>query len=102
MTSPKPSVFQRPRSHVKRVRAWCTSFPGQPSTWLEAGFRVVFWSSWASRSCRSGAAARRGVTGIPATFLVDPEGILIAKGLRGDEIKPAVEEALREAFGEKP
>jgi thiol-disulfide isomerase/thioredoxin len=35
-----------------------------------------------------------GVTGIPALFLVSPDGKLIAKGLRGDELKQAIADAL--------
>jgi peroxiredoxin len=35
-----------------------------------------------------------GVQGIPATFLVGPDGKIIAKGLRGGAIKEAVEKAL--------
>mgnify|MGYP003735806137 CR=1 FL=1 len=38
--------------------------------------------------------ARFGVTGIPALFLVDPEGKLVAKDLRGEELKKAVADAL--------
>jgi hypothetical protein len=34
------------------------------------------------------------VTGIPAIFLISPEGKILAKDLRGDAIKTAVQKAL--------
>ena len=39
-------------------------------------------------------AARYGITSIPATFLLDGEGKIIAKNLRGDELETAVAKAL--------
>ena len=39
-------------------------------------------------------AKQYGVTGIPATFLLDKEGKIIAKNLRGDDLEKAIENAL--------
>jgi len=41
-------------------------------------------------------AKQYGVTGIPATFLLDREGKIIAKNLRGDDLEKAIENALAE------
>jgi len=37
-----------------------------------------------------------GIHGIPAIYLISPEGKVVARGLRGDEIKKAVAKALKE------
>jgi hypothetical protein len=39
--------------------------------------------------------SRYGVEGIPAIFLIGPDGKLVATGLRGAEIKSAVQSALK-------
>jgi peroxiredoxin len=41
-------------------------------------------------------AKQYGVTSIPATFLLDKEGKIIAKNLRGDELEKKIENALAE------
>ena len=43
----------------------------------------------------SAAAAAYGVQGIPATFLLDKEGKVIAKYLRGEELEKKLEEVLK-------
>jgi hypothetical protein len=45
---------------------------------------------------RSAPAQLYKVTGIPQTLLLDKNGVIIAKNLRG----PALEEKLKEIFGE--
>jgi hypothetical protein len=37
-----------------------------------------------------------GVRGIPAIFLISPEGKVVERGLRGEKIKEAVAKALKE------
>ncbi|MCC6580606.1 MAG: carboxypeptidase regulatory-like domain-containing protein [Phycisphaeraceae bacterium] len=44
---------------------------------------------------QAGTSADYGVEGIPALFLIGADGKLIAKGLRGDAIAPAIEAALK-------
>ena len=39
--------------------------------------------------------AQFGVQGIPAIFLIGPDGKIVATGLRGDNIKQAVAKALQ-------
>lgn len=39
------------------------------------------------KSTRNQAANQFGVTGIPDNFLIDPDGIVIARGLRGEELQ---------------
>src|SRR5688500_12953067 len=53
--------------------------------WLQG-----FLSDWSKATL----PARYGVEGIPATFLIDPEGKILQTGLRGDELKDAVRAAL--------
>jgi peroxiredoxin len=48
---------------------------------------LQFWNS--------AAAQAYGVQAIPVTFLVDPQGKIIAKGLRGAELEQKLEEILR-------
>jgi len=43
-----------------------------------------------------------GATAIPATFLIDPEGKIIAKDLRGDRMKAAVAKVLNSTNGSIP
>ena len=40
------------------------------------------------------AALRYGVTGIPANFLIDPDGKIIAKNLRGQALQQTLAEIL--------
>ena len=43
---------------------------------------------------RSTAAAAYGITSIPANFLISPDGIIIAKNLRGGELSKKLAEML--------
>ena len=43
----------------------------------------------------SPVSAAYGTTAIPATFLIGPDGKVVARDLRGSRIKAAVEEALK-------
>jgi len=42
---------------------------------------------------RSDAAAMYGISSIPANFLISPKGIIVARDLRGENIKARLEEA---------
>ena len=44
---------------------------------------------------RSDAATMYGISSIPANFLISPEGIIVARDLRGENIKARLEEAMR-------
>jgi peroxiredoxin len=43
----------------------------------------------------SSVVAAYGATAIPATFLIGPDGKILARDLRGPRMKPAIEEALK-------
>jgi hypothetical protein len=51
----------------------------------------TFLGDWS----QSTLPARYGVEGIPATFLIDPEGKIIEKNLRGERLITALEEVLK-------
>ncbi|MGY0040801.1 TlpA family protein disulfide reductase [Pedobacter sp. NJ-S-72] len=36
-----------------------------------------------------------GIQGIPSNYLVDPNGIIVARNLRGDELTKKLEELLK-------
>ena len=44
---------------------------------------------------RSDAAAMYGISSIPANFLISPKGIIVARDLRGENIKARLKEAMR-------
>jgi peroxiredoxin len=74
------------------------SLDRQRSDWVEA-IEKDGLSDWYHVSdlkyWQSEAAALYGVRGIPANFLIDPEGIIVASNLRG----PNLGKTLREIFG---
>ena len=70
----------------KEKEKWLTAIEQDGLKWLH----ISDLQAWQSR-----AAADYGVTSIPMTFLLDPEGKIIGKGLRG----PALESKLVEIFG---
>jgi hypothetical protein len=55
------------------------------------GWTQGFLGEWS----RTDVPRRFGVEGIPAIFLIGPDGRIIAKGLRGEAIKAAVQAALQ-------
>ncbi|MGN6417477.1 MAG: peroxiredoxin family protein [Pseudobacter sp.] len=48
-----------------------------------------------TRGMKEGAAADYGVSAIPANFLIDPQGKIIAKNLRGAELEEKLKEILQ-------
>jgi thiol-disulfide isomerase/thioredoxin len=60
--------------------------------WLQ-GFLGSTWESTVVKDY--------GVRGIPAIFLIDPQGKIIAKKLRGQQLKSAVDRALESDFNNK-
>lgn len=53
---------------------------------------------WAERADKGPLAERYGVTAIPATFLIGPDGKVIARDLRGE----ALVQAVRQATADRP
>jgi len=70
----------------KTKNAWTTAIAQDGLPWLHVS-DLKFW--------RSVAAQTYQVQSIPATYLIDPDGKIIAKNLRG----PSLEAKLREIFG---
>lgn len=73
---------------------------GQRAAWLQAIEKdQLHWAQVSDLKGWDNAAAKLyGVRGIPANFLVDPAGKIIARDLRGK----ALQEKLAELFGNKP
>ncbi len=82
----------------KGFEIYSVSFDKQKERWIKAikddgltwQYHVGDLKGWQNE-----AAGPYGVRSIPATFLIDPEGNIIAKNLRG----PALENKLEEIFG---
>ncbi len=68
--------------------AWLKAIEKDQLTWIHVS-DLKFWNSEGAQTY--------GVRGIPATFLVDPKGKIIAKNLRGE----ALDYKLTEIFGAK-
>lgn len=68
--------------------AWVNAIAADKLSWPNHVSDLKYWSSE--------AAKLYGVSSIPATFLIDKEGRIIAKNLRGAELT----NALRQIFGE--
>lgn len=51
---------------------------------------------WAERAEKGPLAELYGVGGIPATFLVGPDGTLVARDLRGNKLLRTIEQEIRE------
>ncbi len=66
--------------------AWLKAIERDGLTWLHVSDLKHFGSE---------AAGTYQINAIPATYLIDPDGIIVAKNLRG----PSLEDKLREIFG---
>jgi peroxiredoxin len=69
----------------KTAEAWKRGIEEDSLTWTHVS-DILFWDS---------APARQyGVRAIPANFLIDKDGIIVAKNLRGEELGKTLEELL--------
>ncbi len=50
---------------------------------------------WDGANKENGAVAKMGVTAFPTTFLIGPDGKIIAKNLHGEELDKKLEEVLK-------
>lgn len=66
--------------------SWLTAIEKDGMAWNHVS-DLQYWNS--------AAAVAYGVQGIPATFLLDKEGKVIAKNLRGEELEKKLEEILK-------
>ncbi len=66
------------------------------SKWLDAVHHdALLWSQVSDlKGWQSPAAAKYGVHSIPMNFLIDPKGVIIAKGLRGPMLDDKLKEVL--------
>lgn len=71
----------------KEANAWKNSIKSLGMTWENQVSDLKFWQ------CE--AAVRYGVNGIPATYLLDKEGKIVATNLRGADLEKKVAELLK-------
>ncbi len=67
--------------------SWVRAIRNDNLTWTHVS-DLRYW--------QSAAAQQYGVTGIPKTFLIDKEGKIIAKDLRGPALEQKLEEVLNQ------
>ena len=72
-----------------------TDAPRKYAAKNQIGWTQTFLGDWA----KTDVPASFGVDGIPAIFLIGPDGKIVANNLRGEQIKAAVASALREDNG---
>jgi thiol-disulfide isomerase/thioredoxin len=70
-------------------------------TWQKAvvAHKLEWIQGYAGPPTEGGVTTKYGVEGYPAIFLINPEGRIIAKNLRGKSIFAAVNKALKAASG---
>jgi len=90
-------VYQK--YHDKGFQIYGVSLDKDRNLWLSAiAADSLAWSQVSDLKYWSSVAARAyGVSSIPASFLLDPEGRIIAKGIRSEQL----EERLREIYKEE-
>jgi peroxiredoxin len=69
---------------------------GQKDAWLEAIKKDgLTWTELSDLSIKNGAATLYKVISIPQNFLIDPNGVIIAKNLRGEELQKTLASVLK-------
>ena len=84
--------------HSKGFDVFSVSLDKSPDAWKRAILQDgLVWPNHVSdlKHWQSAAAKLYNVKGIPQTYLIDKEGVILAKNLRG----PALEQKLAELFG---
>jgi hypothetical protein len=64
----------------------------QPVSFLER----MSWRNWGNVDSSGSLTARYGVHGLPTTYLLDANGIVRYRNLRGQELEKAAEKLVRE------
>ena len=84
--------------HEKGLEILGVSLDGDRESWMKAIHQDgLYWTQVSDLKRWNCAAARQyNVTGIPFTLLLDKEGKIVAKGLRGDDLLKKVEALLGE------
>jgi peroxiredoxin len=67
-------------------RAWTNAIDKDQLPWLHVS-DLKYWNS--------SVVAQYGIEGIPATFLLDKKGVIIARNLRGEELSAKLAEVLK-------
>jgi peroxiredoxin len=72
--------------------------PGDKDKWLKAiQDDGLTWTQVSDLQYFDNAVAKQyGIQGIPQNFLIDPQGKIIAKGLRGDDLEKKLEEIYKD------
>jgi peroxiredoxin len=91
------AAFEKYKSKGFQVLGVSLDSPGQKDAWVKAIEKDKL--NWPQISDLKGwnntAAKLYGVRAIPANFLIDPSGIIIATDLRGDDLKRKLEELFK-------
>ncbi|MBO4402915.1 MAG: TlpA family protein disulfide reductase [Bacteroidales bacterium] len=84
--------------HEKGLEILGVSLDGDRESWMKAIHQDgLYWTQVSDLKRWNCAAAKQyGVTGIPFTLLLDKDGKIVAKGLRGDDLLKKVESLLGE------
>ena len=84
--------------HEKGLEILGVSLDGDRESWMKAIHQDgLYWTQVSDLKRWNCAAAKQyGVTGIPFTLLLDKDGKIVAKGLRGDDLLKKVEGLLGE------
>ncbi|WP_316819635.1 TlpA disulfide reductase family protein [Pedobacter gandavensis] len=77
----------------KSKEAWLKGIKDDQLTWTHVS-DLAFWNS--------AAAKLYGVRAIPANVLIDPNGVIIARNLTGDDLDKKLEELLVDALAKTP
>lgn len=82
--------------HAKGFDVFGVSFDRQKENWLDAIEKDgLTWNHVSDLKYWDNAAGKLyGINSIPSSVLLDKNGIIIAKNLRGDELRAKVEEVL--------
>jgi len=89
------AAFQKYKG--KNFTVFSVSLDNNKDKWQEAiKHDNLTWTHVSDlKGWESGAAAMYGVQSIPANFLVDPSGKIIARDLRGDDLEAKLQEVLK-------
>ncbi|HWK05588.1 MAG TPA: TlpA disulfide reductase family protein [Puia sp.] len=90
MENPKVvAAFNRYKGKGFRILSVSLDQPGAKDKWLEAIHKDgLSWTHVSDLNFWDNAVAKvYGVKGIPQNFLLDPQGKIVAKGLRGEELE---------------
>lgn len=76
--------------HEKGFEIFGVSLDNKEANWKAAieADKLTWYHVSDLKGWQSSAAAAYGVTSIPSSFLIDPEGRIIAKGIRSEQLEP--------------